>query len=251
MSAAERGERRERGERGERGGRGAAWTDERSEGGRRRLAREAEATRQAERAAGTSAAERGAAWTEERGARLGVTPSQTVGPFLAIGLPWPDGPDVVLDGHPGAFLLHGVVTDGGGEPVRDALIESWQADPDGRFDHPDDPRGPVAGFRGFGRCPTDDDGRYAIRTVKPGLVPGPDGVPQAPHIDITVLARGLLHHLVTRVYFADEAERNGDDAVLRDVPERRRATLLAVPDDRGYRFDIRLQGDDETVFFAL
>ena len=101
-----------------------------------------------------------------------TTPSQTVGPYLSIGLPWPDGPDVVAEGTPGAFLLHGVVTDGAGDPVPDALVETWQADPAGRFDHPDDPRGAVSGFRGFGRCPTDDSGRYAIRTLRPGPVPG-------------------------------------------------------------------------------
>ncbi|MBO0873815.1 MAG: protocatechuate 3,4-dioxygenase subunit alpha, partial [Pseudonocardia sp.] len=87
------------------------------------------------------------------------TPSQTVGPFLSIGLPWPDGPDVVSPGTAGEVTISGRVLDGAGEPVPDALVETWQADPDGRFDHPDDPRGPVHGWRGFGRCPTDDDGR--------------------------------------------------------------------------------------------
>jgi protocatechuate 3,4-dioxygenase alpha subunit len=183
---------------------------------------------------------------------LGETPSQTVGPFLSIGLPWDDGPDVVPEGTPGAVVVHGVVTDGEGAPVPDALIETWQADPDGHFDHPDDPRGPgPVPFRGFGRCPTDDDGRYAIRTVKPGPVPGPGGAPQAPHVAVTVLARGLLHRVVTRIYFADEAGANAADPILSGVPEGRRATLLATPDERGYRFDIRLQGDDETVFFAV
>jgi protocatechuate 3,4-dioxygenase alpha subunit len=182
---------------------------------------------------------------------LGPTPSQTVGPYLSIGLPWPDGPDVVPAGTPGAVLLHGVVTDGNGTPLPDALIETWQADPDGRFDHPDDPRGAVPGFRGFGRCPTDDEGRYAIRTLKPGRVPGPDGGWQAPHVDVSVFARGLLHRLVTRVYFADEAAANEEDPVLAAVPAGRRATLVAAPDERGYRLDIRLQGDDETVFFAI
>jgi protocatechuate 3,4-dioxygenase, alpha subunit len=179
------------------------------------------------------------------------TPSQTVGPYLSIGLPWPDGPFVVEEGVPGAFWLHGVVTDGAGDPVPDALVETWQADPGGRFDHPDDPRGAVPGFRGFGRCPTDDSGRYAIRTLKPGPVPGYDGTPQAPHIDVSVFARGLLHRVVTRVYFADEEAANETDAVLGGVPALRRGTLLGVPDPTGYRFDIRLQGDDETVFFSV
>jgi protocatechuate 3,4-dioxygenase alpha subunit len=182
---------------------------------------------------------------------MSETPSQTVGPFLSIGLPWPDGPFVVLDADPNGFWVHGVVTDGAGEPVPDALVETWQADPDGRFDHPDDPRGAVSGFRGFGRCPTDDTGRYAIRTLKPGPVPGPDGAPQAPHVDVSVLARGLLHRVVTRVYFADEPDANTADPVLLTVPADRRATLIAMPDEEGYRFDIRLQGEQETVFFDV
>lgn len=182
---------------------------------------------------------------------MSETPSQTVGPFLSIGLPWPDGPFVVLDADPNGFWVHGVVTDGVGEPVPDALVETWQADPDGRFDHPDDPRGAVSGFRGFGRCPTDGTGRYAIRTLKPGPVPGPGGVPQAPHIDVSVLARGLLHRVVTRIYFADDAGANAADPVLLTVPDDRRATLIAVRDDEGYRFDIRLQGERETVFFDV
>ncbi|WP_232534191.1 hypothetical protein [Plantactinospora sp. KBS50] len=114
--------------------------------------------------------------------RLGVTPAQTVGPFLHIGLPWPDGPYVVPAGTPGAFWVRGTVRDGAGEPVRDALVESWQADPDGRFDHPDDPRGAhrpgIPGFRGFGRSPTDAHGGYAIHTVRPGPLPGPEGRPR-------------------------------------------------------------------------
>lgn len=182
---------------------------------------------------------------------LPITPAQTVGPYLALGLPWPDGPYVVPEGTPGAIWLRGQVTDGNGDPVPDGLVETWQADPDGRFDHPDDPRGAVAGFRGFGRCPTDDAGEYAILTRKPGPVPGPDGAPQAPHIDVSVFARGLLHRVVTRIYFADEAAANAADPVLGSVPEQRRPTLLAVPDGDGYRFDIRLQGEHETVFFAV
>ncbi|MEH1128777.1 protocatechuate 3,4-dioxygenase subunit alpha [Micromonospora sp. CPCC 206061] len=182
---------------------------------------------------------------------MSETPSQTVGPFLSIGLPWPDGPFVVLDADPSGFWVHGIVTDGAGDPVPDALVETWQADPQGCFDHPDDPRGAVSGFRGFGRCPTDDTGRYAIRTLKPGPVPGPGGVPQAPHIDVSVLARGLLHRVVTRIYFADEPDANAADPVLLAVPADRRATLLAVPEDKGYRFDIRLQGEQETVFFDV
>ena len=170
------------------------------------------------------------------------TPSQTVGPYLAIGLPWEDGPDVVPEGTPGAVWVWGTVFDGAGEPVPDALIETWQADADGRFDHPDDPRGAVSGFRGFGRCPTDADGAYAIRTVLPGALPG-----QAPHIDVSVFARGLLHRVVTRIYFADDPA----DPVLASVPAERRSTLIATKSGGGYRFDVRLQGEGETVFFDV
>ncbi len=188
--------------------------------------------------------------------RLGLTPSQTVGPFLHIGLPWPDGPDVVPEGTAGAIVLSGLVLDGAGEPVPDALVETWQADPDGRFAHPDDPRGAVPsrvpGFRGFGRCPTDETGRYLIRTVKPGPLPAPGGGTEAPHLTVSVFARGLLDRVVTRVYFADEAAANAADPVLSGIAEAdRRSTLLAEPDGEGYRFEIRLQGDHETVFFDV
>lgn len=179
------------------------------------------------------------------------TPSQTVGPYLSIALPWADGPDVVPEGAPGAVWIRGTVVDGNGEPVPDALIETWQADADGRFGHPDDPRGAVPGFRGFGRSPTDPEGRYAIRTVVPGVVPGVAGEDQAPHIDVSVLARGLLSRVVTRIYFADHAEANAADPVLVTVPEARRATLIAARTEDGYRFDVRLQGEGETVFFDL
>jgi protocatechuate 3,4-dioxygenase, alpha subunit len=183
----------------------------------------------------------------------GTTPSQTVGPFFAIGLPWPDGELVVPEGTGGAIRLHGAVYDGAGDPVPDAMVETWQADPDGGFAHPDDPRGAAGSFRGFGRSPCDGEGRWSILTVKPGRVPGPGESMQAPHVDVSVFARGLLNRVVTRLYFADEAEANAADPVLRGIAGKRtRATLLAQPDgDGGYRFDIHLQGDDETVFFAV
>ncbi|SDZ18150.1 protocatechuate 3,4-dioxygenase alpha subunit [Amycolatopsis xylanica] len=178
------------------------------------------------------------------------TPSQTVGPFLSIGLPWEDGPEVVPAGTPGAVWIRGTVSDGAGQPVPDALVETWQADADGRFDHPDDPRGAAGnGFRGFGRCPTDSGGQYQIRTVVPGAVPGAGGLPQAPHIDVSVLARGLLHRVVTRIYFEDKD--NSADQVLALVPEDRRHTLIATKTEDGYRFDVRLQGEGETVFFDV
>lgn len=171
-----------------------------------------------------------------------LTPAQTVGPFFSHALPWPGGPHLVAAGAPGAFWLRGRVLDGAGEPVPDALVECWQADPAGRF-------APGSGFRGFGRCPTDEQGWWAIRTVKPGPVPGPGGQPQAPHLALSIFARGLLHRVVTRVYFADEPAANATDPVLAGLPEPDRATLVAGQTEDGYRFDIRLQGDHETVFF--
>jgi protocatechuate 3,4-dioxygenase alpha subunit len=183
--------------------------------------------------------------------RLGTTPSQTVGPFFAIGLPWPDGPHVVEEGTPGAIWLEGYVLDGAGDPVPDALVETWQADPDGRFAHHDDPRGPAGDFRGFGRAPT-DQGRWRILTLKPGPVPGPGGTLQAPHVDVSIFARGMLNRLVTRIYFADEEAANAADPVLATLEDdAQRSTLLAQPTDDGYRLDFRLQGDGETVFLAV
>lgn len=169
---------------------------------------------------------------------LPATPSQTVGPFFSHALPWLDGPKVTRDDDPRGLLLRGSVTDGAGEPVPDALVEIWQADADGRFD---------TGFRGFGRCPTAADGSWAIRTVKPGAT-GPD---TAPHIAVSVFARGLLNRVVTRIYFPDEAERNATDPGLTAVDPDRRETLVAAAMPDGYRFDIRLQGDGETVFLDV
>lgn len=172
-----------------------------------------------------------------------VTPSQTVGPFFAIGLPWAQGPDVVPAGTPGACWLRGRVLDGAGEPVPDALVETWQCDVAGRFAPP--------GFRGFGRCPTDSAGRWAVRTLKPGRVPAADGPAHAPHVDLTVFARGLLAHVTTRLYFPDEAQANAADPVLAALDPDRRGTLVASATDDGYAFDIHLQGPDETVFLAF
>jgi protocatechuate 3,4-dioxygenase, alpha subunit len=167
---------------------------------------------------------------------LGSTPSQTVGPYLAIGLPWPDGPDVVPEGTPGRIRISGRLFAGDGEVIPDGMIETWQADPDGRFG---------TDFRGFGRCPTDDEGAWHIHTVKPGRL----GDGQAPHIDVNVFARGMLNRCVTRIYFADED--NAGDPVLESVPEARRHTLIAQDGPDGYRFDVHVQGEGETVFFAL
>jgi protocatechuate 3,4-dioxygenase, alpha subunit len=181
--------------------------------------------------------------------RLGLTPSQTVGPYFLDALSWPDGPYVVPLGTAGGFWVRGRVYDGAGDPVPDALVETWQADPAGRFDHPDDPRGAVAGWRGFGRCPTGEAGDWEIWTVRPGALPGPDGTVQAPHLDVSVLARGLLDRVVTRIYFAGAPE-NAADPVLSGLGDRAR-TLLAAPDGGDYTFDIHLQGADETVFFRV
>jgi protocatechuate 3,4-dioxygenase alpha subunit len=181
--------------------------------------------------------------------RLVVTPSQTVGPFFGFALPWPHGGEVVSPDTPGAFTIYGRVIDGGGDGVPDALVETWQADPDGRFNHPDDPRGAVdTGFRGFARSGTDVQGNYSITTLKPGAIPGPDGM-QAPHIDVTILSRGLLQRLVTRIYFPEDAELFASDPVLAQLPDT--STLIATRTAEGYRHDVRLQGENETVFFAV
>jgi protocatechuate 3,4-dioxygenase alpha subunit len=172
-----------------------------------------------------------------------LTPSQTVGPYLELILPWPDGPEVVPVGTAGGFWIRGRLLDGAGEPVPDGVVETWQAAPDGRFDRP--------GFRGFGRSATDGEGHWAVHTVKPGVVGLFDGRPQAPHLAVSVLARGLLDRLVTRFYFADETDANATDPVLLAVEPARRRTLLAQPAADGYEIDIHLQGDDETVFFDV
>jgi len=188
---------------------------------------------------------------------LPLTPSQTAGPFFAIGLPWPDGPYVVPERTPGAITIGGWVLDGAGVPVTDALVETWQADPDGRFAHPGGPRdsGEAPAFRGFGRCPTDAAGRYRVITLRPGRVPSPGGGWEAPHLDVSVFARGLLDRVVTRIYFPDEQAANLADPVLRAIGDPdRRATLVAAaqPGLPGeFRFDIRLQGPRETVFFDV
>jgi protocatechuate 3,4-dioxygenase, alpha subunit len=134
-------------------------------------------------------------------------------------------------------------------------VEIWQADSAGRYAHPADRRAlPNASFKGFGRVATDKNGAYSFETIKPGAVPGPNGAAQAPHIGVTVFSRGMLRHLYTRIYFSDEA-KNDADPILALVPPERRATLIAKRADRNghavYTFDIRLQGDGETVFFDI
>ena len=183
------------------------------------------------------------------------TPSQTVGPFFRIGLPAVTTSELVPPDHEGAVRIVGTVFDGNGEPVNDALLEIWQANAAGRYAHPEDTREEIPrddGFKGFGRCATDPEGRFEFVTVKPGRVPGPDTGMQAPHIDVSVFARGLLKRVVTRVYFPDEAEANEADPVLSAIhdPEAR-ATLVAREEDGALRFDIHLQGDRETTFFSV
>ena len=181
---------------------------------------------------------------------LVATPWQTVGPFYSIGLTWLGGEDLA-PGLPDAIEIAGQVLDGDGAVVPDAVVEIWQADPDGRYPHPADRRNQAVtpGFRGFGRCGTESGG-FRFRTLKRGRVPGEGGL-QAPHILVGVLARGLLRRVTTRLYFAGDTA-NAADAVLAEVPPARRQTLMARPQGGGrYHWDIRLQGPEETVFFAF
>jgi protocatechuate 3,4-dioxygenase, alpha subunit len=184
------------------------------------------------------------------------TPSQTVGPFFHYALPYEAGPYVAGEDVGGEKItVEGRVTDGDGNPVTDALIEIWQANSHGRYNHPEDEQDkPLdAGFGGFGRAPTDEQGMYRFYTVKPGAVPGLHNEMQAPHINVGVLARGVLKRMATRLYFSDEAEMNRIDPVLNLVPEERRGTLIAerMEGRPVYRLDISLQGDNETVFFDI
>lgn len=187
------------------------------------------------------------------GACLAGSPSQTAGPYLAIGMGWADGPYAAAPDAEGAFWLRGRLLDGNGEPVEDGMVETWQADPAGRFPHPDDPRGAASfpGFRYLGRSLTVDAGAFAIRTLRPGRLPDGAGGWQAPHINVSVFARGLLNRVITRIYFADELDANAEDDVLNSVPDDQRATLLAQPSPDGYAWDIVLQGERETAFFTV
>lgn len=194
----------------------------------------------------------------------GITPSQTVGPYFAYGLTpngkyeWNDAFSsnlVTPDTSGDRIRVEGFVYDGDGVPVPDCMLEIWQADAQGRFADPQDKRAlPNATFKGFGRCGTGAKGEYAFDTIKPGRVPDADGKPQAPHILMAVFARGMLLQNYTRIYFDDDAA-NAADSVLALVPADRRGTLIAKRGQGAsgvvYRFDIRLQGDNETVFFDI
>lgn len=176
------------------------------------------------------------------------TPSQTVGPFFGFALPYEGGSQLVAAHLPQAIRLHGSLVDGNGDAIFDALVEIWQADENGAlstelgsFDRDD------YTFTGFGRCATNRAGHFTFTTVKPGAVGK-----AAPHVVVAIFARGLLTHLFTRVYFPEDAAAHETDTVLAAVPAERRSTLVAVADAPGsYRFDIRLQGEGETVFLEF
>jgi protocatechuate 3,4-dioxygenase alpha subunit len=181
-----------------------------------------------------------------------TTSSQTIGPYLHIGMTWLVDENMAREGAKGERVtIEGRMIDADGTPVNDAMIEIWQANAQGKYAHPDDTRDiPLdPAFTGFGRVYTDDDGRFRFHTVKPGRVPGPDGTMQAPHLNVTIFMRGLLKHLVTRVYFEDAG--NDADPVLSQVPAGRRKTLVARRggDSGALEWNVVLRGDDETVFF--
>ena len=187
---------------------------------------------------------------------LEPTPSQTVGPFFHDALLDENRSELVLPDYPEAIRIEGTVYDGEGEPVSDAMVEIWQANQAGRYNDPYDDREelPLAPetFSGFGRTGTDADGRFSFVTVKPGPVPGPDGGMQAPHIMVSVFARGLLKRVVTRIYFPDEEEANAGDPVLSSIEDPGfRRTIVANNEGDVLRFDIHLQGENQTAFFEL
>ncbi|MGV9860198.1 protocatechuate 3,4-dioxygenase subunit alpha [Gordonia sp. NPDC003425] len=178
-------------------------------------------------------------------ALLAATPGQTIGPFYGFALPYDRGDELVPPRTPGAIRFHGTVTDGDGKPVPDVMLEIWQADADGAIPGvPGSLRRDGWTFTGWGRGPTDDAGDFSFTTVEPGAVkPG-----HAAFIMVTVFGRGLLNRLFTRAYVPGPALET--DRLLQSVPVDRRHTLIAERDENGLRFDIRLQGDDETVFLA-
>ena len=183
---------------------------------------------------------------------LRASTSQTIGPYLRIGLEWMVIEDLAPQGVAGERVrIEGRVLDADGKPVNDAAVEIWQANSHGKYASPEDPQDKPLDprFRGYGRSLTDSDGDFRFRTIKPGRVPGPDGKFQAPHLTVTIFMRGLLKQLVTRVYFPDEPA-NADDPVLALVPAERRATLVArKKGDALLEWNVILQGRNETVFF--
>ena len=185
---------------------------------------------------------------------LQSTTSHTVGPFFTIGLTRLLQQEIAAPGVPGERIaIEGRVLDGDGQPVPDALVEFWQADSQGKYAHPEDAqqKSVAPGFRGYGRQATGDDGKFRFTTIKPGPVPGPGGKPQAPHIAVSVFARGLQRRLVTRIYFPDEAANSSDFALGR-VEAARRPTLVAKKSAPGQlEWNVILQGPGETVFFDI
>jgi protocatechuate 3,4-dioxygenase alpha subunit len=185
---------------------------------------------------------------------LRATTSQTVGPFFTVGLTRMNQTDLVGPGVSGERVtIEGRVFDGDGAPIPDAMIEIWQANSHGKYNHPEDEQDkPIdPGFSGYGRIPTDETGRFSFTTIKPGAVPGPDGKMQAPHIAVSIFMRGLLRRLVTRIYFPDEPGNEGD-FVLNLAEASRRGTLIArkVAWREGVlEWNVVTQGADETVFF--
>ena len=186
----------------------------------------------------TDAAQPSAALTE--------TPGQTIGPFFGYGLPYAGGSELVPAGRADAVRLHGVVLDGGGQPVPDALIELWQADASGAVVQQ---QGSLHRdgwtFTGWGRTATDDSGHYTFSTLTPGAQPG-----HAAFFALTVFARGVTHRLLTRAYLPQDADVLTADPLLAALPATERDTLLVTPDEHGYVFDICLQGARETVFLS-
>ena len=184
----------------------------------------------------------------------GITPSQTVGPYFGIMLRGRAECRQVTDATVGTRIaIEGKVFDGDGKVIPDALVEIWQADANGRYAHPDDSRSTAADphFNGYGWAHTRADGGYRFDTVKPGPVPVTGGGGQAPHILVSVMARGILTRFITRIYFDDEAG-NAHDPVLALVPEERRHTLIARRTGEGrYVFNLVMQGAGETVFFDV
>ena len=185
----------------------------------------------------------------------GPTPSQTIGPFFHDALLDRDHSELVSPDHPEAIKLRGTVYDGAGEVVPDAMVEIWQANRTGRYSHPADDREDLSldeDSSGFGRSGTDAGGEFSFLTVKPGPVPGPGGQLQAPHVMVSVFARGLLKRLVTLIYFPDEEEANAVDPVLSSMEDQGlRRTLIAHDEGGTLRFDIHLQGDGQTAFFEF
>ena len=198
--------------------------------------------------------------------RLKESASQTAGPYVHIGLTpnfaeitgvYPEdlGTSMINDKTKGERItVVGQVIDGTDTPLKDVLIEIWQADAGGLFNSPSETRGSAdPNFTGWGRCPADQEtGEFRFETIKPGRVPARDGKLMAPHINFWIVARGINLGLNTRMYFADEEKANAEDPVLARVEHQVRVpTLLAKKDGNGYRFDIHLQGEKETIFFDI